>query len=130
MTKRYSINKTKYCFYILIVFSIIWTIFVPKPLKNYSPIFFGLSFGILFFLYFDGVMNVSNSIRIKYPELFKKYLARHDLIEIHSLIKSNDFDNLNDELTFKIQVIKYFLKLSIVSFLLTLIFGIIVVILK
>lgn len=127
MGKISSINKAKYCFYILIVFSIIWTIFIPKPLKNYSPIFFGITFGILFFLYFDGVMNVSNSIRNINPKLFKKYVARHDLVDVHSLIKSNDFGNLNDEFKFKIQVIKYYFKLSIVSFVLVLIFGIIVV---
>jgi len=127
MNKISSINKAKYCFYILIVFSIIWTIFVPKPLKNYLPIFFMFSGGVLFFLYFDGVMNLSNSFRNKYPELYKKYEARHDLVDIHALNQSNDWGFLNNEVKLNIQLMKWFLKLSIVSFVMALIFGIIIV---
>ena len=130
ITKTSSVNKAKYSFYTLIIFSVLWTIFVPKPFKNYSPIFFWITFGLLNFLRFNGIMDFSNSFRYKNPKLFKKHKTRHDFVDIDALFKSKDWNFLDADIKLKIELFRYYYTLLGVSFAMGILLGVAVFYLK
>ncbi len=120
--------RAKYCFYILILVILIWTLFVPKPLKNYSPILSLLIFGVLIFMRFNELENLSKSIKKKYPELFKKYVVGHDLIDIDLLLKSSDFEKLKEnDLKAKFRLVKVYFNFSIISFFISILLAITII---
>lgn len=87
-----------------------------------------LLFGIFIFLRFNEIENASNSIKNKYPEIYKKHAVRHDLIDIDSLFSSNDFEKLKEEdLKTKLRLVKIYFRIAILSFFISIILGIIIV---
>lgn len=120
--------KIQIYFYLILVVSIIWILVLPKPIKNFAPIFFGfLTFPVFGFSYYNNLFEFSNIFKKEHPKLFQKHVVDYGfslkgkVVQIGLFTKINDFEQLkNSELYEKYVLCKQFLELTLASFL---IFG-------
>jgi hypothetical protein len=116
--------KILYLYYLTIVcFSIIAIIFLPKPTKNFIPIIVLFNGPILFFISFNINYNLSQKIKTKYPEIFKKYkydngfsMISGEIISILNYYNNSDFEKFENELKEDCNLIKKMFLLSISCF--------------
>lgn len=121
-------TKIKIYFYTLLGIGLVWTLFVPKPYKNFAPIFFGLlTFPVFGFLLYSHFHDFSDHLRKTRSDLFQKYILNHgfsihqgEIIDISSLFNNNDFDQLeHDTVLFEKYILcKTFFRLTLFSFIL------------
>ncbi|GAA4761155.1 MULTISPECIES: hypothetical protein [Flavobacterium] len=129
-----TIKKAYLYFFLFLLISIIITFFTPIGVRNYAPIVFGLGcfpiFGINSFGYLE---KFSSELRQNEPEIFKKnevfygyFKGKH--IMIQNVFDNDDFKNIKDKNTFDLYLkMKASSKLMILSFLLVIIFSILVI---
>lgn len=116
--------KILFLYYSTIVcLSIIAIIFLPKPIKNFIPIIVLFNGSILFLISFNINCNLSQKIKTKYPEIFKKYkydnsfsIISGEIISIVNYFGNKDFEKFDNELKEDCDLIKKMFLLSILSF--------------
>lgn len=118
-------NKPKIYFYLILGISLAWVFFVPKPYKNYAPIFFAaLTFPVFSFFFFNQFYGFSNAIRKTHPELFQKYILnygisinRGEILDVSSFFNNADFDQLKEEKLYEKYILcKLLSRLALFSF--------------
>ena len=122
----------------MLIVSIVWVLILPKPIKNFAPIFFGVpTFPVFGFNYYNKLFEFSNMLKNKQPELFQKYVVDYgialkgEVVQIGLLSKVDDFEKLKDlELRENYILCRQFFKLTLASFLVFGILGIATVLLK
>lgn len=92
----------KQYFLILLVISILWSILGYGNSKNFSPLIIGfLGFPIFFILFYKNLINFSNELKTREPELFKKNeihygYSKGQIINAINLFNNNEFDQFED----------------------------------
>ncbi len=111
-TKMDKTTKIKIYFYSILGIGLVWTLFVPKPYKNFAPIFFGLlTFPVFGFLFYKQFYDFSNVLKRTHSDLFQKYILnygisinRGEIIDIWSLFNNKDFDVLKFDCKQRVQL--------------------------
>lgn len=121
-------TKIKIYFYTILGIGLVWTLFAPKPYKNFAPIFFGLlTFPVLGFLFYGQFNDFSDTLRKTHSDLFQKHVLNHgfsakrgEIIDISSLFNNKDFDQLESDTALfeKYILCKTLFRLTLFSFIL------------
>ncbi len=126
-------SKVQIYFYIILFISIVWLFLLPKPLKNFAPIIFGIpTFPVFAFCYFNKLHDFSRKLKIENPDLFSKTVADYGstynnglIVDIGLFSKNKEFENLKDIHLYEMYVLcKELIKLTSISFLIIALLGI------
>ncbi len=117
-----ALNMKQY-FLILLITSVLWSIFGYGISKNFAPLIIGfLGFPVFFILFYKNLYNFSNELKSKEPEIFKSNeihygYSKGKVINAVNLLTNNEFDKLKDlELKEKYILTKTALKYCLFSF--------------
>lgn len=122
-------SKVQIYFYSILIISLIWLFFLPKPVKNFAPIIFVVpTFPIFVFCFFNKLNDLSRKLKNKNPELFNKYQTNYGssynkglLVDIGLFSENIDFKNLKDLNLYEMFILcKELMRLTFLSFI---IFG-------
>ena len=126
-------TKIKMYFYTMLIISIIWLFIFPKPIKNFSPIIFGIAtFPIFIFNFRDKLEDFSRVLKNRLPDLFQKYVVDYgisadkgEIVDIGLITKNEDFENLKDVELYEMYLLcKQFIRLAFISFFIIILLGI------
>ena len=126
-------TKIKIYFYSILVISIIWLFILPKPIRNFAPIIFGVpTFPIFIFNFRDKLEDFSRALKNKLPDLFQKYVVNYgisadigEIVDIGLLSKNVDFENLKDLELYEMYILcKQSRRLAFLSFCIIALLGI------
>ena len=119
-------------YYSVLLISVLWIIFLPKPIQNYAPVFFGLlCFPVFGLNYYMSLFRFSDALHKKQPELFQKHVVDYGIafkgvvVAVGILTTVEDFERLDDSELYQSYILcKRLLQYTLMSFVTFAVLGI------